>query len=709
MPLGGYCSVCHRWVWLTPYGECQNGHPALRRARRPAAQAAEPSGERRRAEAAADGAPRARFRWWWRHSLWIAWTFTARVPELGRPSSTSACAPGTRRGRCSGFVYLAAADPDDPRDRHAAPAWSSSLLQLVVSRASVRARPVPAPVLQGDHVRRRAAARAAGAAAAAALLAAVERPALPEGHRRARRRGARSRRRRRSTRILEHAGAIGKPAVRDEVGRLCAHRRPDHRRAGGAAAQARRRARLPHLLPRRRAAHRRGLRGPRAARRRRRRRSTRRWPAPRPRCTVVQQAFDRQLANVLEDRALDLDSEIELLETHRAQRDHVHPDRGAVDERRDQTGARARRRRPTSRGAGAGRRQRPAARAPSAPAAGPLTAGRPARVAEIKAAVDVDRRAGRAQPTGCRRRAASPTSPTRCSATCATRTPAPAARRSPTCSRRSASSTSTRSAPAPARRKIPILGRFANTFDRFAARYQKVATSIERIVDALERSRMALLKDMTVLDKMYELNLDYLKQLDVYIAAGEQALEELHTGQDPGARGRGARPAATSWPRSGSPTCSRRRPLRAPPPRPQAHAHDRHPDGAADPPHPGQRPEPRGEDPELDPHHDPAVEEPDRHRHQPVPAAEGGGAAEAGHRHDQRAAGQERRAAPRRARPRWGARWSAASSTSRRCGRSTPTSSRRSKRRSASRRRAAPGAWRPRARSGACRWSSGRS
>jgi uncharacterized protein YaaN involved in tellurite resistance len=76
--------------------------------------------------------------------------------------------------------------------------------------------------------------------------------------------------------------------------------------------------------------------------------------------------------------------------------------------------------------------------------------------------------------------------------------------------------------------KIPILGRFANTFERFSARYQKVATSIERILDALERSRMALLKDMTVLDKMYELNLDYLKQLDVYIAAGEQALTELH-------------------------------------------------------------------------------------------------------------------------------------------------------------------------------------
>jgi uncharacterized protein YaaN involved in tellurite resistance len=77
--------------------------------------------------------------------------------------------------------------------------------------------------------------------------------------------------------------------------------------------------------------------------------------------------------------------------------------------------------------------------------------------------------------------------------------------------------------------RIPIFGRFANTFERFSARYQKVATSLEKIIDALERSRMGLLKDMTVLDKMYELNLDYLKQLDVYIAAGEQALIELHT------------------------------------------------------------------------------------------------------------------------------------------------------------------------------------
>ena len=76
---------------------------------------------------------------------------------------------------------------------------------------------------------------------------------------------------------------------------------------------------------------------------------------------------------------------------------------------------------------------------------------------------------------------------------------------------------------------IPIVGRFSNVFNRFATKYQKVAGSIDRIVDALERSRMGLLKDITVLDKMFELNLEYLRQLDVYIAAGEQVLVELNT------------------------------------------------------------------------------------------------------------------------------------------------------------------------------------
>lgn len=81
--------------------------------------------------------------------------------------------------------------------------------------------------------------------------------------------------------------------------------------------------------------------------------------------------------------------------------------------------------------------------------------------------------------------------------------------------------------------RVPIVGRFVDSFNRFVARYQKLATNVEQLTVALERARMGLLKDVTVLDKMYELNLDYLHQLDVYIAAGDQILEELQTKQLP--------------------------------------------------------------------------------------------------------------------------------------------------------------------------------
>ncbi len=77
--------------------------------------------------------------------------------------------------------------------------------------------------------------------------------------------------------------------------------------------------------------------------------------------------------------------------------------------------------------------------------------------------------------------------------------------------------------------RIPLVGRFANAFQRFVTRYEKVSVNVEKILTALERARMDLLKDITVLEKMYELNLDYLDQLDLYIAAGEQLLVEMNT------------------------------------------------------------------------------------------------------------------------------------------------------------------------------------
>jgi uncharacterized protein YaaN involved in tellurite resistance len=81
--------------------------------------------------------------------------------------------------------------------------------------------------------------------------------------------------------------------------------------------------------------------------------------------------------------------------------------------------------------------------------------------------------------------------------------------------------------------KIPIVGKFVDAFNRFISRYEKASVNIEKILTALERARMDLLKDVTVLEKMYELNLDYLEQLDLFIAAGQQLLLDLRTKRQP--------------------------------------------------------------------------------------------------------------------------------------------------------------------------------
>jgi uncharacterized protein YaaN involved in tellurite resistance len=77
--------------------------------------------------------------------------------------------------------------------------------------------------------------------------------------------------------------------------------------------------------------------------------------------------------------------------------------------------------------------------------------------------------------------------------------------------------------------RIPLVGKLMDRFRRFEARYEKLSSSLEKLITGLERTRMGLLKDLTVLGKMYELNLDYLRQLDLYIAAGDETLEELNT------------------------------------------------------------------------------------------------------------------------------------------------------------------------------------
>lgn len=62
-------------------------------------------------------------------------------------------------------------------------------------------------------------------------------------------------------------------------------------------------------------------------------------------------------------------------------------------------------------------------------------------------------------------------------------------------------------------------------------RFSKAEANVEKITEALEKHQVRLLKDSALLDKMYEQNLDYFKELTVYILAGKKKLEEIRNGK----------------------------------------------------------------------------------------------------------------------------------------------------------------------------------
>jgi uncharacterized protein YaaN involved in tellurite resistance len=77
--------------------------------------------------------------------------------------------------------------------------------------------------------------------------------------------------------------------------------------------------------------------------------------------------------------------------------------------------------------------------------------------------------------------------------------------------------------------KWGIFGRIFNGIRKFIAKYEKLSVHIERITNELEKNRMALLKDITLLDNLFKKNSEYLKELDIFIAAGQVKLEEVYS------------------------------------------------------------------------------------------------------------------------------------------------------------------------------------
>ena len=66
-----------------------------------------------------------------------------------------------------------------------------------------------------------------------------------------------------------------------------------------------------------------------------------------------------------------------------------------------------------------------------------------------------------------------------------------------------------------------------NDLDAMKAKYSKVEVNVESIKNELETRQVQLMKDSAMLDKMYEMNLGYFKELTMYIAAGKQKLDEV--------------------------------------------------------------------------------------------------------------------------------------------------------------------------------------
>ena len=84
--------------------------------------------------------------------------------------------------------------------------------------------------------------------------------------------------------------------------------------------------------------------------------------------------------------------------------------------------------------------------------------------------------------------------------------------------------------------KKGFLGLFKKSTQSIAelkASYDKAETNVDSIVESLEKHEITLMKDISMMDKMYEKNQEYLKELTMYILAGKLRVEQLRNEELP--------------------------------------------------------------------------------------------------------------------------------------------------------------------------------
>lgn len=70
-----------------------------------------------------------------------------------------------------------------------------------------------------------------------------------------------------------------------------------------------------------------------------------------------------------------------------------------------------------------------------------------------------------------------------------------------------------------------------NKIENMKNRYAKAEVNVQKITTSLQDHQMRLMKDSAVLEKMYAQNLNYYKELTMYILAGKQKLQEVREGR----------------------------------------------------------------------------------------------------------------------------------------------------------------------------------
>ena len=76
---------------------------------------------------------------------------------------------------------------------------------------------------------------------------------------------------------------------------------------------------------------------------------------------------------------------------------------------------------------------------------------------------------------------------------------------------------------------LPIIGSLMSKADDMMQGYEKLSTQVEKIQSGLESAKVKMMEDVVMFDTLYKKNLAYFKDLQLYIRAGEEKLDEMRT------------------------------------------------------------------------------------------------------------------------------------------------------------------------------------